>query len=97
MQSSEVLVVVEIRSVKDPEALKSYQLGARQQIAAYGASVIARGGTTLEGLPPFGPLMVQRWPSEKAFRAWQASDDYRPLRALRKSCVDLRIAVVPLS
>lgn len=97
MQDSEVLVVVEIRSVKDPEKLKAYQAGARQQIGAYGATVIARGGSTLEGIPAFGPLMVQRWPSERAFRGWQESDDYRPLRELRESCVDLRIAVIPLA
>ncbi len=96
MQNQEVLVVVEIRSVKDAEAMKTYQMGARQQIGAYGATVIARGGSTLEGAPAFGPLMVQRWPSEQAFRTWQDSDDYRPLRALRQSCADLRIAVIPL-
>ena len=96
MQDSEVLVVVEVRSVTDPEAMKTYQNGARQQIGAYGASVIARGGSTLEGAPAFGPLMVQRWPSEQAFRSWQDSEEYRPLRAVRESCADLRIAVIPL-
>ncbi|WP_439590074.1 DUF1330 domain-containing protein [Hydrogenophaga sp.] len=96
MDSNDVLVVVEIRSVHDPEALKAYQTGARQQIAEYGASVIARGGTTLEGAPAFGPLMVQRWPSEAAFRTWQSSENYRPLRAIREASADLRIAVIPL-
>lgn len=96
MQNSEVLVLVEIRSVSDVEALKAYQTSARQQISECGAVVIARGGATLEGTPPFGPLMVQRWPSEQAFRTWQNSESYRPLRAIREACADLRIAVVPL-
>lgn len=96
MNDKQVLVVVEIRSVHDAEALKAYQAGARQQIVEYGASVIARGGATLEGTPAFGPLMVQHWPSEDAFRTWQGSESYRPLRAIREACADLRIAVIPL-
>lgn len=96
MSNNEVLVVVEIRLIHDAEAMKAYQTGARQQLAEYGASVIARGGATLEGTPAFGPLMVQRWPSEEAFRTWQGSDSYRPLRAIREACADLRIAVIPL-
>ena len=95
MSDGGVLVVVEIAEVRDPAALKTYQLGAREQIARHGGTVLARGGVTVEGIP-FGPLLVQRWKSELAFRAWQESAEYRPLRELRKSCADLRIAVIPL-
>jgi uncharacterized protein (DUF1330 family) len=92
--SERVLVVVEIKSVRDPEEFKAYQVGARQQIARYGGQVVARGGRSTEG-DTFGTLLVQAWPSEGAFLAWQESDEYRPLRELRRRCADMRIAVVP--
>lgn len=96
MSDEGVLVIVEIAAVRDPAALKSYQLGAREQLGRYGATVLARGGSTVEGAP-FGPFLVQKWPSEQAFRAWQASAEYQPLRDLRRSCADLRIAVIPFT
>jgi hypothetical protein len=43
---------------------------------------------------PVGRLLIQRWPSETAFREWQASEEYRPLRERRMRAADLRIAIV---
>lgn len=96
MADAAVLVIVEVRRVKDPERFAAYQAGARAQIERHGGRVVARGGTALEGEPPFGTLMVQQWPSAQSFTDWQQSDEYRPLRAIRLDCADLRIAVVPL-
>ena len=95
ISNENVLVIVEVAAVRDPAMLKSYQLRAREQIGRHGGAVLARGGSMLEGAP-FGPLLVQRWPSEQAFRAWQESAEYEPLRDLRRTCADLRIVVVPL-
>ncbi|KWK42829.1 hypothetical protein WT81_32415 [Burkholderia stagnalis] len=96
MANGEVLVVIEVRAVSDPEKLKAYQIGAREQIGPRGGVVIARGGSTIEGDPLSGPLMVQRWPSEASFRGWQESEEYRPLREMRQSAADVRIVVVPM-
>ena len=96
MSDAGVLVVVEVRAVRDLEQFKRYQAGAREQIGRYGGTVIARGGSRVEGDPPFGALMIQQWPSEQAFRAWQESEEYRPLCAIRRGCADLRISTVPL-
>lgn len=96
MTESAVLVVVEVRSISDPERFKAYQAGAREQIACWGGRVAARGGMSVSGEEPFAPLMIQAWPSAQAFCAWQESDDYRPLREIRRSCADLRMAIVPL-
>jgi uncharacterized protein (DUF1330 family) len=95
MTDEAVLVVTEIRSVRNPEELKAYQAGARNQIAKYGGKVIARGSRNTE-TEEFGMLLVQAWPSERAFVDWQESQEYRPLRDLRRRCADMRIAVVPL-
>jgi uncharacterized protein (DUF1330 family) len=95
MMDAGVLVVVEVRSISDPEKFKAYQAGAREQIARWGGRVVARGGSAAAGEQPFGPLMIQAWPSAQAFDAWQNSEEYRPLREIRRSCADLRMAVVP--
>lgn len=96
MDNSEVLVVVEIQSVKDPAGMQAYQTAARQQIGKYGGLVIARGGSSVEGSPPFGPVMVQKWPSHEAFAQWQSSEEYQPHRLARLAAADLRITVIPL-
>ena len=96
MTEEAVLVVVEIRSVRDPDELKTYQAGARTQIAKYGGKVVARGAGRNTEAEPFGVLLVQAWPSERAFLDWQESEEYRPLRDLRRRCADMRIAIVPL-
>ncbi len=90
-----VFVVVEIFEVRDAKALREYQAGARAQLAAFGGVVIGRGGEAFDGVPPFGPLLIQRWPSADAFKTWQASDDYRPLLELRRRAANLRIAIIP--
>lgn len=95
MADGEVLVLVELLKVKDPEKLAEYQAAARAQSGARGAKVIARGAGGYFGEPGFGTLMVQQWPSEVAFRQWQESDEYRPLLAKRAQAADLRIAVIP--
>jgi uncharacterized protein (DUF1330 family) len=91
---AEIYVVVEIQEVFDPDALAEYQAQARQQLLERGGVLVARGNCTFEGSPPVGQTLVQRWPSEAAFREWQESDDYRPLLERRKSCVRLRIAIL---
>lgn len=90
-----VFVLVEVTAVRDPETYKAYQLGARAQIGPRGGVVLARGGQAREGTPPFGPVLLQRWPSRRAFVEWQESEDYRPLKAMRLGAVDLRITIVP--
>ena len=95
MTDEAVLVVTEILSVRNPEELKAYQAGARSQIAKNGGRVVARGGRNTEA-EAFGMLLIQVWPSERAFLDWQESEEYRPLRDLRRSCTDMRIAIVPL-
>ena len=96
MAGGEVLVVAEIQKVHDAEAMRLYQEAARAQFGRYGGSIVARGGEAVEGDPPFGALLVQRWPSAQAFRDWQASEEYRPLMERRKACVDMRISILPI-
>jgi len=95
MSNEAVFVVVEIVEVKDAELLKTYQAGARAQVAGFGGTVIGRGATTFEGEPEIAMLMIQNWPNEAAFRNWQDSDTYRSLRHMRERAVVMRIGIVP--
>ena len=97
MSDGEVLVVAEVCAVRDLEALQQYQLAARAQYGRFGGTVIGRGGEPVEGVPPFGRVLIQRWPSAKAFLNWQASPEYQPLKQQRLACADMRITIVPVS
>jgi uncharacterized protein (DUF1330 family) len=96
MQEPAVLVVIEVTSVKDPEGLKTYIQRASQLIGPLGGELVARGGIPIDGEPGFAPLVIQRWPSEAAFRAWLASDSYQPLNAIRLASATMRVAIVPI-
>jgi uncharacterized protein (DUF1330 family) len=90
----EIYVVIEISKVHDAAGLAEYQQGARAQMAARGGVVVARGGDAFAGDPPFGPLLIQKWPSRAAFTAWQESEEYQPLKDIRLHNADLRMAIV---
>lgn len=97
METEEILVIVEVQDVFDQDTFDAYRAQAREQLLARGGKLLARGGTLFEGAPSLGSsVLVQRWPSESAFRAWQKSDDYAPLLALRKPTANLRITIVPM-
>ena len=95
MAGSEVFVIVEVQEVFDQQELTAYQAAARQQLLELGGVPIARGDAVFEGEPPARSLLIQKWPSEAAFRAWQESAAYRPLLERRKRAAKLRIAILP--
>ena len=97
MQETPVLVVIELVSVEDAAGLRSYIERAAALIGPLGGVMVGRGGVPVEGEPGFGPLVLQRWPSEAAFRAWLASEAYQPLQEIRRASATMRVAVVPIS
>lgn len=96
MQEAAVFVIVEIVSVEDPAGLKAYVERAGALIGSFGGELIGQGGVPIDGEPGFAPLAIQRWPSEAAFRAWIASDAYRPLNQLRLASATMKAAIVPI-
>lgn len=97
MPETPVLVVVEIISVQDPAGLRAYAGRAGALIGTYGGTVIGQGTTPIDGEPSFAPLVIQRWTSEAAFRAWLASEDYRPLKDIRLASAKMRASIVPVT
>jgi uncharacterized protein (DUF1330 family) len=74
MQETAVFVIIEVVSVQDPAGLKTYVQRASELIGPLGGKLVAQGGMPIDGEPGFAPLVIQRWPSEAAFRAWLDSD-----------------------
>ena len=96
MVTDEVLIIVEVQDVLDEPIFASYRAQARQQLLEHGGELLAQGGDLFEGSPAVGrSVLVQRWPSEHAFRTWQASEAYAPLLRLRNKAARLRISIVP--
>jgi uncharacterized protein (DUF1330 family) len=95
MQENPVFVVVEVLSVQDPEGLRTYAQRASALIGSFGGVVIGQGATPVGEEASFSPLVIQRWTSEGAFRAWLASDAYQPLNEIRLASATMRAAIVP--
>ena len=97
MQETAVFVVVEVVSVQDAEGLRAYAERASELIGPLGGVILGRGGVPVDGEAGFAPLVIERWPSENAFRAWLDSEAYQPLRKIRLASATMRVAVVPIS
>jgi len=97
MQENAVFVVVEVVSVEDAEGLRAYSERASELIGSLGGEVLGHGGKPVDGEAGFAPLVIQRWPSEGAFRTWLDSDAYQPLLKIRLASATMRVAIVPIS
>lgn len=90
-----VITLVELQEILDEDAIRQYQVAGREQISKFGGEIIARGGRSYLGEPPFKSVTLIRWPSEQVFLDWQESEEFRPLRELRDRGARLRIAILP--
>jgi uncharacterized protein (DUF1330 family) len=97
MQVHPVFVVVEVVSVEDAEGLQTYSMRASELIGSLGGEVLGQGGSPVDGEAGFAPLVIQRWPSESAFRAWLDSEAYQPLNKIRLASAKMRVAIVPIN
>jgi uncharacterized protein (DUF1330 family) len=88
-------VVVEI-SVHDAETYERYKQLAPPSIAAHGGRYLVRGGTTeaLEGSwhPP--RFVILEFPTVQQARAWWASPEYAPAKALRQASAQTEMILV---
>jgi uncharacterized protein (DUF1330 family) len=96
MQDHPVFVVVEVVSVEDPAGLRTYVQRASELIGSFGGELLGQGGTPVNGEGCFAPLVIQRWRSESAFRAWIDSEAYQPLNQIRLASATMRAAIVPI-
>ena len=91
-------VVIDV-AVRDAGTMARYAQGHTAGLRAAGGSFLAAGGhmQVIEG--EWGQqasrrIVLQRWPSVAAFRAWYDSPDYRPWRELRWGAAQADMAVL---
>jgi uncharacterized protein (DUF1330 family) len=96
MKENAVFVVVEVTSVKNAEGLQTYVRRATELIGPLGGSVVAQGAIPIDDEAGFSPLVIQRWSSEGAFRAWLDSEACQALREIRLASATMRAAIVPI-
>jgi uncharacterized protein (DUF1330 family) len=88
-------VVVQI-DIHDPATYERYKAMAPPSIAAYGGRYVVRGGASevLEGSwrPP--RLVILEFPTMDLARAWWASPEYAPAKAVRQSCTRTEMLLI---
>lgn len=80
-------IIVQIE-VQDPAAYERYKAMAPPSIAAYGGRYVVRGGANeiLEGSWQPRRLVILEFSDAAVARAWWASPEYAPAKALREQC-----------
>ena len=89
-------VIADVREVRDLEALGEYRRRNTDAVAAYGGRFVIRGGeaTLLEGDWRTQRIVLIEFPDAAAARAWWESDEYAPLKAIRREASDTNILLV---
>lgn len=79
-------VVVEVE-VKDPVRYEDYKKLVPPTLAKYGGRFLVRGGkvTTLEGTWAPTRFVLVEFPDAERAKAWWASEEYAPAKALRQA------------
>ena len=73
--------------ITDPDRYTGYTKTVGATVAQYGGRFLARGGRAekLDGAREPGRIVVIEFPSVERARAWWDSDEYRGLKAIRRS------------
>ena len=89
-------VIANVTKAWDEDKLVEYREGNTDAVAKHGGRFVARGGRheILEG--DYAPLRVViiEFPDLEAAKGWYESDDYAPLRELRRSASKTDILMV---
>ena len=89
-------VIGDVREVRDPDALAEYRRRNTDAVARHGGRFVVRGGElgVLEGEWPTTRIVVIEFPDLAAARGWYESDEYAPLKALRRQASDTNLVIV---
>jgi uncharacterized protein (DUF1330 family) len=88
-------VIVNV-TVRDREPYERYKQLAASAVVAYGGRYLVRGGATetLEGGWCPSRFVILEFPTLEQARAWWASQEYGPAKALRQACADTEMLLV---
>jgi uncharacterized protein (DUF1330 family) len=83
-------------AIRDPQRYEDYKQKVPALIARHGGEYLVRGGAheVLEGDWRPTRLVLFRFPSREAIKAFLADPEYRPLAALRHSIADSSLVAV---
>ena len=89
-------VIGDVRDAWDAQALEEYRRRNTETVTRRGGRFIVRGGATelLEGEWDTRRIIVIEFPDMATAREWYESEDYAPLRTLRRSASVTNIILV---
>jgi uncharacterized protein (DUF1330 family) len=89
-------VIADVRAVRDLETLIEYRRRNTDAVADHGGRFLIRGGESevLEGDWPSLRFVMIEFPDADAARAWWESDEYAPLKDMRRAASDTNIVLV---
>jgi uncharacterized protein (DUF1330 family) len=82
--------------VHEPERFATYSSQVPAILARYGGAYVVRGGAPerIDGPEPPERLVVLRFESREAARAWRASPEYQAILPIRDATSESRVYVV---
>ena len=82
--------------VTDPTRFQTYADQVPAILAKYGGAYVVRGGAPerIDGPEPPHRLVVLRFESREAARAWRASPEYRAILPIREATSQSRVYIV---
>jgi uncharacterized protein (DUF1330 family) len=89
-------VIGDVRDAWDAAALDEYRRRNTDAVANHGGRFVVRGGEheLLEGEWDTRRIVVIEFPDAAAARAWWESDEYQPLKELRRGASTTNIVLV---
>ena len=89
-------VIANVTEARDRDALAEYRRRNTDAVANHGGRFLVRGGEqeTLEGDWPGVRIVVMEFDDADAARAWWESEEYAPLKAIRRDASDTDIVLV---
>ncbi len=89
-------VIAAVTEARDQDALIEYRRRNTGAVADHGGRFVIRGGESevLEGDWPTQRIVLIEFPDAAAARTWWESDEYAPLKAMRREASDTNILLV---
>ncbi len=95
-QAKRPVFMIEDNTVRDPEGFANeFAPLARESVKAYGGHYLAGGkGTSIDGDPPKGRVVLVQWDTLDQLMKWRHSPEYMQARAVGEKYGSFRIIAV---
>jgi uncharacterized protein (DUF1330 family) len=94
-QAKPPVYMIGLNEVSNPEGYRDYLPLAQKTIKEHGGVYVAAGpGTMIDGTLPKGRVVVLRWESMEALKAWRYSPEYMAARKIGESYAKYNVVAV---